>query len=154
MRMYSVAIDAVAVSAAQDLFGLLATSGMAFKLHCIELGQKTLTSWEAKEIKLVRNPATATVGSGGSAATPRPLNNGDAAATFTARINDTTPQTTGGTQQILFSRNWEFLNGFFWMPAPEDRPIIAPSQGLALKLPTAPSASMTVSGYMLVEELY
>lgn len=154
MRLYSVPIDAVAVSAAQDLFGLLATSGMAFKVHMIELGQKSITTWEAKEIKLVRNPATATVGSGGSAATPRPVNPGDAAATVTARINDTTPQTTGGTQAIFFSRTWEFLNGFFWMPAPEQRPVIKPSEGLALKLPTAPSASMTVSGYMLIEELF
>jgi hypothetical protein len=154
MRLYTVSIDAVAVAASQDLFGLLATSGMAFKLHCIELGQKTITTWEAKEIKLVRNPTTATVGSGGSAATPRPMNNGDTAATVTARINDTTGQTTNGTQAIIFSRTWEFLNGFFWMPAPEDRPIIAPSQGCSLKLPTAPSASMTVSGYMLIEEIF
>lgn len=154
MRLYTVSIDAVAVSATQDLFGLLATANMAIKIHCIELGQKTLTSWEAKELKLVRNPATATVGSGGNSATPRPLNPGDSAATFTARINDTTPQTTSGTQAILMSRVWEFLNGFFWMPAPEDRPIIKPSEGCALKLPTAPSGSMTVSGYMLVEELF
>lgn len=154
MRLYTVSIDAVAVSAAQDLIGLLATASMAFKIHVIELGQKTLTTWEAKEIKLVRNPATATVGSGGSAATPRPLNPGDAAATVTARINDTTPQTTGGTQAILMSRTWEFLNGFFWMPAPEDRPIIKPSEGAALKLPTGPSGSMTVSGYMTIEELF
>lgn len=154
MRLYTVAIDAVAVSATQDLFGLLATSGMAFKVHCIELGQKTLTAWEAKEVKLVRNPATATVGSGGSAATPRPLNPGDSAATVTARINDTTPQTTSGTQAILFSRDWELLNGFFWMPAPEQRPVIKPSEGCALKFTTAPSASMTVSGYMLIEELF
>lgn len=154
MRLYTVSFSDVAISATQDLFGLLCTANMAIKIHCIELGQRTLTSWEAKNVKLVRNPAVATVGSGGNAATPRQLNPGDAAGTATARINDTTNQTTSGTQAILFAREWEFLNGFFWMPAPEQRPIIAPSQGVALQLQTAPSAPMTASGYIEYEELF
>lgn len=154
MRLYAVSFSAVAVSAAQDLIGLLATANMAFKVHYVELGQKTLTSWEAKEITLRRNPATATVGSGGSAATPRPFNPGDAAATVTARTNDTTAQTTSGTQAILLARDWEFLNGFFWMPAPEQRPIIKPSEGFAINLGTAPSGSMTASGTVWIEELF
>ncbi len=154
MRLYSVSFSDVAITAAQDLFGLLATSGSAFKIHCIELGQRSLTAWEAKGVKLVRNPATATVGSGGTAPTPRAINPGDAAATVTARVNDTTGQTTSGTQEIIFARDWEFLNGFFWLPAPEQRPIIKPSTGCALQLITAPSASMTASGYMEFEEIF
>jgi hypothetical protein len=153
MRLYSISFTDVAVVATQDLFGIL-TGVEAIKIHVIELGQRTLSSWEAKTVQLVRNPATATVGSGGSAVTPRPLNPGDAAATATARVNDTTNQTTSGTQAILFSRDWEFLNGFFWMPAPEQRPIIGPASGCALKLAVAPSASMTCSGYLEFEELF
>lgn len=154
MRLYSVSFSAVAITAAQDLFGLLATANMAFKVHYVELGQKTLTAWEAKEITLRRNPATATVGSGGAAATPRPFNPGDSAATVTARTNDTTPQTTSGTQANIIARDWEFLNGFFWMPAPEQRPIIKPSEGFAINLGTAPSGSMTASGTVWFEELF
>ncbi len=70
-RLYAVTIDAVAVSAAQDLFGLLATAGMAFRVRELYLGQKTLTTAEMRQIACKRMPATATVGSGGSAATPR-----------------------------------------------------------------------------------
>jgi hypothetical protein len=154
MRLYTVSFSNVAVVAAQDLFGLLAGASMAFKVHWIELGQKTLTSWEAKEVQLIRNPATATVGSGGSAPTVQRVNPGDAAATFTARANDTTAQTTSGTAQTLWSREWEFLNGFFWMPAPEERPVFAPGQGLRVALGTAPSASMTASGSIMIEELF
>jgi hypothetical protein len=154
MRLYTVSFADVAITAAQDLFGILCTANMAIKIHCIELGQRTLATWEAKNVKLVRNPATATVGSGGAAATPRPFNPGDAAATATARVNDTTNQTTSGTQAILMAREWEFLNGFFWLPAPEQRPIIKPSEGVALRLDTAPSASMTASGYIMFEELF
>lgn len=154
MRLYTVQFNNVAVAAAQDLFGLLATANMSFKVHWIELGQKSLTSWESKEVQLIRNPVTATVGSGGAAATPQKINSGDSAATVTARTNDTSGQTTSGTPSVLWSREWEFLNGFFWMPAPEQRPIIAPSQGLTLHLGTAPSGSMTASGSMMIEELF
>lgn len=154
MRLYSVAFKDVAVTAAQDLFGLLSTANMAFKVHAIELGQRTLATWEAKNVRLTRMPATATVGSGGAAGTLKPLNPSDVAATVTARINDTVAQTTSGTATDIFAREWEFLNGFFWLPAPEQRPIIRPSEGLVLRLDTAPSASMTASGYMLIEELF
>lgn len=153
-RMYSVNFADVAVAAAQDLFGILSTANMAFAIHRIELGQRTLTSWEAKPLKLVRNPVTATVGSGGSAQTPVKLNFGDSAATVTARVNDTTNQTTNGSQTVLFARDWEFLNGFLVVFTPAERPIIAPSQGVALQLTTAPSGSMTASGSMLIEELF
>jgi hypothetical protein len=153
-RLYTISIADVAVTAAQDLINITATSGMAFKLWRVELGQKTLTSWEAKGIIIKRFPATVTAGSGGSAATPRPVNGGDAAATITARINDTTPMTTSGTAVTMLARDWEFLNGFIWVPMPDERPVIAPSQGLNINLVTAPSASMTVSGFAVVEELF
>lgn len=154
-RFYTVSITDVAVSATQDLIAILATANMAFKLWRIELGQRTLTTWEAKTIKIIRNPVTVTAGTGGTAATPQKMNNGDAAATVTARINDiTTQQSTNGTASLLLQREWEFLNGFIWVPMPDERPVIAPSQGLAINLPTAPSGSMTVSGFALIEELF
>lgn len=153
-RLYSVNITDVAVSAAQDLINITATANMSFKLWRVELGQRTLTSWEAKTLKIIRHPATVTAGTGGTAATPQKVNNGDAAATVTARINDTTAMTTSGTASVLLQREWEFLNGFIWVPLPDERPVIAPSQGLAINLPTAPSASMTVSGFAIIEELF
>ncbi len=154
MRLYAVTVDAVAVSAAQDIVNLTATAGMAFKVHSVYLGQKTLTTAEMKQVRCRRFPATVTAGSGGSAATPRPLINGDPAATVTSRINDTTGMTTGGTAVLLYADVWHFLNGLFWMPAPEQRPVIAPSQGFTVELPTAPSGSMTVSATVVFEELF
>lgn len=153
-RAYSVSIDQIAVSAAQDLFGLYAGANMAFRLLRIELGQRSLTSWEAKPIKLIRMPATVTTGSGGTTPTPQKFNNGDAAATVTAHINDTVAMTTSGSASILFARTWEFLNGFFWLPTPREEIVIAPSQALAVNLPVAPSASMTVSGTIEFEEVF
>jgi hypothetical protein len=105
-RMYSINFADISVSASQDLINITATANMAFKIHRIELGQRSLTAWESKPVKLIRLPATVTAGSGGSAVTPRPLNNGDSAATVTARANDTTPATTGGTATTLMARDW------------------------------------------------
>lgn len=152
-RLYTVQFTNVAISATQDLFQISATANMAFAVHFIELGQKTLTTWEAKDVTIKRLPATVTV-TGGTAATPQKLNNGDSAATVTATTNNTTATTTSGTASTLFARDWEFLNGFFWMPNPEARPIIAPSQALVVNLGTAPSGSMTASGEIVIEELF
>ena len=152
-RMYSVNFLDVAVAAAQDLINLTCTANMAIEILRIELGQRSLTAWESKPIKLIRNLAAVTAGSGGTAPTPVKLNNGDAAATFTARVNDTTPQ-TGATSTILFSSGFEFLNGYFKVWTPDERLVIAPSQGFAVNLPTAPSASTLMSGSVLVRELF
>ena len=153
-RMYSISFTDVSVSAAQDLINITATSGMAFKIHRIELGQRSLTAWESKPLKLIRLPATVTAGSGGSAVTPAKMNNGDVAATVTARSNDTTPAGTGGTATTLMARDWEFLNGFLVVFTPDERPVIAPSQAVSLNLPTAPSGATLVSGTILIEELF
>lgn len=153
-RFYTVAIADVAVSAAQDLINITSTANMAWRLWRIELGQRTLTSWEAKPIKVIRFPATVTAGSGGTVATPRPMNAGDAAATVTSRINDTTGMTTNATAVTLLTREWEFLNGFIWVPMPDERPVFGPSTGCAINLPTAPSGSMNVSGFAMIEELF
>ena len=152
-RMYSVSFSDVAVVAAQDLINLTATAGMAIEILRIDGGQRSLTAGESKPIKLVRNLATVTAGSGGTAPTPVKLNNGDAAATFTARANDTTAQ-TGTTSSILFSSGFEFLNGYFKVWTPDERLVIAPSQGFAVNLPTAPSASTLMSFSVLVRELF
>jgi len=153
-RMYSISFADVSVAASQDLINITATANMAFKIHRVELGQRSLTAWESKPVKLIRLPATVTAGSGGSAVTPAKMNNGDVAATVTSRSNDTTPASTGGTAATLMARDWEFLNGFLVVFTPDERPVIAPSQAVQLSLPTAPSGATLVSGTVLIEELF
>ncbi len=153
-RVYTVSFEDVAVAATQDLINLTATANMAFEVLRVEFGQRGLTAWEAKPIRFRRMPATVTAGSGGSAATPQPVNKNDAAATVTARVNDTTAMTTNATAVTLFTRMFEFLNGFIWVPLPDERIVIAPSQGLAINLPTGPSGSTNMSGSLTFRELF
>lgn len=152
-RVYTVSMDAVAVSAAQDLFTLLCPSGIPIEIHAVQINQKTLTGWEAKDITFKRVPATVTV-TGGTSVTPRPLLQNDAASGVTATINNTTVATSSGTIVNLFADDWIFVNGFYWSAAGyDDRFIIAPSQAFCVRLGTAPSASMTVSGSVTFGEL-
>ena len=152
-RIYTASMNAVAVSAAQDLFTLLCSSTVPIEIHSVVLGQKTLTSWEAKEVIFKRVPATVTV-TGGTSITPRPNVPNDTASVVTATINNTTLATSSGTIVDLFNDDWVFLNGFVWTPAGnDDRYIIAPSQAFCVRLPTAPSGSMTVSGTVTFAEL-
>jgi len=128
---------------------------MAFRLLRVQGGQRTLgTNWEAKPVRIRRVPATVTAGSGGSTPTPRRLNFGDAVATITAHANDTTAMTSSGTIEDLLQDMAVFFNGFLFVATPREDIIIQPSQGLAINLPTAPSASTNMSWTAIVEELF
>jgi len=155
-RMFKGAFSAVAITAAQDLFYLKASSTVPVLLHSVTLGQKTLTAWEAKELKFVYLPATVTAGSGGSSVTLRGSDPGGmaAAAASTCRANDTTLATSSGTAYDQVDDDWVFTNGYVWLPAdPRDRIFIKPGDGLAIRLGSNPSASMTASGTIEIEEL-
>lgn len=151
MAMYSVAISDVTATAVQDVFHLKAGATYPIIIHAVELNQKGLTAAEALNVKLKRHTATVTQGSGGSTPTPAVLAGGAASSGITAHANDTT-QASAGTITTLFGLTFQLLNGLFWMPSPEMRPIISVSTGFIVDLATAPSASMKLSGYIVYEE--
>lgn len=153
MRVYSFAFTGVAVSAVQDLISLQSTSGGNFELHELLISQITQTSVELLRLDLKRFSGGYTIGSVGSSATPRPHLFGDAAATCTGRVNDTT-QTTGGTSVTLLSDVINLINGWQYLPAPEDRLIFNPSQAMVLSLGNAPAAARTMSGSIKFAEVF
>jgi len=152
-RAYSVEFNNVAVSVVQDLIALYCGSSMACGLLGFVIGQITGTTVANLRIRVRRLPTTVTSGSGGGAATPRKAMQGDAAATATARINDTTQATTSGTAETLHSDVFNTVNGyqFFWPP--NMVPTIGISQAAVLSLDQAPGAPMTMSGTLYFEEL-
>jgi hypothetical protein len=152
MAIFKVPMSAVSVSAAQDLWHVKAGPTYPLLIHEIVLSQKTLVAVEGKDLKMIRHTATVTQGSGGSAPTPQNIVPGGASSGCTVHMNDTT-QASAGTLTTLHADVWQFLNGFFWMPAPEDRIFVAPATGFIVSLVAAPSASMVVSGTITYEEL-
>lgn len=152
-RIYEVPFSNVSVSAVQDLLSVQSTSGMAFKLLEIVLGQITVATVENLRLTLKRFSGAYTIGSGGSSVTPVKHNFGDAAATVTARANDTT-QTTGGTSSIIRADVFNEINGYQYLAIPDKEIILPPSQAFILSLDTAPAAARTMNGSLLLEELY
>lgn len=151
MRIYKVPFAGVSISAVQDLISIQSTSGGSFYLNELYLGQITQTSVELLRMSIKRFSGGYSIGSGGSSVTPAKALFGDAAATATARSNDTT-QTSGGTSVTLPADVINLINGWQYLPAPEDRIKINPSQALVWSLDTAPAAARTFNGYAVIAE--
>lgn len=153
-RPYSVSFNNVTVTAIQDLIALYCGANMAVELHGLDIGQITGITVQNLRISVKRLPATVTTGSGGSATTPQKVMRGDAAATATARANDTVQATTSGTASTLLSDVFNTVNGyqFFWPP--DDRPTFGLSEAAIVSLDQAPSSGLAMSGTLWLAELF
>ncbi len=156
-RMYSAVFEAVAVSAAQDLFSLGSpTSGIGV-LYSIVLSQTSDVGDAAEIIEEIRIiTGNTTVGSGGSAPTAVPRQLGDT-PTVTVRANDTT-EVSAGTAVTKHSDSFNVRVGWQYIPTPEERIIfnelIAGTKTfLAVQLPNAPASAITMTGTITFEEV-
>lgn len=154
-RIYTVIFDNVAVTAAQDLYELLAGSANPIVLHRLTLTQNSEigdAQDEQLRVTIKRVTGAPTSGSGGSAPTPRPVDQGDAAAAFTAEVNNTT-QLSGGTSVTLHSEAWNVRAGMDYFPAPEQRFTFQISTRCVASLDAAPADSVSMHGTAVIEEL-
>jgi hypothetical protein len=154
-RVYSVTFEGVAVTAAQDFFEIIPASNKAISLIGFMLSQSSDTGDAAEEIlriKIIRGHAT--TGSGGSVATPRPVNSSaDTAAGAIAEINNTTIASTG-TAVDLFAHAFNIRAGLEHYFPPECRPSANSGDGtIVVRLMAAPADSLTMSGTLFFEEL-
>jgi hypothetical protein len=152
-RIYTARFGAVALTAQQDLLSLLAGSNCALRIHEIGLSQVTNTGdANEKEWNLLIKSGATTAGSGGTAPTPGQNDFGDAAATATARANDTTVA-TAGTIVTHYSWNWNIRIPFQYIWTPETRIVIRPARRIVFGLGTTPAASTTCDGFIVFEEM-
>lgn len=116
MSVFTATFSAVAVSAAQDLFELVAGATSRVEIIEIDIGQYSDAGDAAAEllgIQLIRGYTTS--GSGGSAVTPRNLKPWSRAAVTTAEANNTTVA-QDGTPHILHSTSFNVQAGFVYRP--------------------------------------
>jgi hypothetical protein len=153
-RIYSVIFDAVAVTAAQDLFEITPADDKPVELVGLFIMQNTDVGDAADEIlkySIIRGYTSS--GSGGSAPTPAPLSSIDTAAGFTAEVNNTTPANTG-TAVTLHVDGFNVRAGLqLWFP-PEARPSASQANTTIVVRIPAPTDSLTMSGTLYVRELY
>lgn len=153
-RVYSVSFEAVAVTAAQDLFEITPGDDHPVILLGMTIDQSSDVGDAAEEMlryKVIRGHATG--GSGGSAPTPRPMDPGDAAAGFTAEVNNTTIA-SAGTAVDLAAGAFNIRSGLavFWPP--ELCPMANQGNGtIVVRLMAAPADSLTMSGTLWVAEV-
>lgn len=151
-RIYTAQFSAVAVSAAQDLFEIVAPSDAIVKIHNIRLGQTSDVGDAAEEILLIKlNSGATTSGSGGGSYTPVPIELGDAAFGGTCEINNTT-QAADGTIVTHHAWPWNVRGPFEIIFEPETRPVISPSRRCVLTIP-APADALTMMGTITFEEI-
>lgn len=156
-RIYQVPIAFAAQTAQIDFFELTAAAEKPCRIHEIYLANSTEVADAQEEqltLKLKRAIGSVTSGSGGSAPTPVPQDPRDTAAGLTAETNNTTKLAVGSgtiTDERLFS--WNVRMPFQLIFTPETRPMIVGGEKKVLELTTTPADSITMGGYVLVEEL-
>lgn len=148
-RMYSCTFEAVAITAVQDIFELLAGTNDTVRLYRLRLFQTTDLGDAQEEVLRIRIRSGQTVsGSGGSSGTEVPIDVGDGAATSAVLLNNTTQAGTGTivTNEVL---GWNIRVPLDHIWTPEDRPCVRGARRVTVELVAAPTDSITVSGVLV-----
>lgn len=169
MTVFSATFSAVAISAAQDLFEIVAPADSRVRLLEVDIGQYSdieaatadLAAEEQEILSILFIRGHTTPGSGGSDPTPVNMNPYSRASTAAIAANNTTVATTAGT--TIWSTTWHIQAGFIWRP-PEDLPrgldpfrrhiLLKPSQSLVIRTNAETLAdAVTTNGSILWEEI-
>lgn len=151
-HIYTASFSAVTVTLLQDLFQLLASTTVPIIIHEVRIGQSSDAGDSQAEmlaIRLSRSDMTIN-GSGGTTATPALHSPGSSAAATVAEVNNTTLSTV---QTIIISDDFNVQAGFLYIPTPETRIVILPTEGFIVNLPVGPADPLTMSGSCTFEEI-
>lgn len=141
--IYVARFDATAISTARTMVQVNAAATRALEIIRVWVSFSTTTS-TATEIRLKQITTAGT----GTTFTPIRL-----AGESTATAGATNNHTAEGTLGDVYIREYvNQLNGYLYLPVPEERVIVAPSGRFAVEFPTAP-ASVTVSAGIVWGEL-
>ena len=152
-RRYRVPFDNVAVTAAQDLVTIFGATGKMCRIIEVAVcaSDTALPTSQMLDLRCRYLPATVTTGSGGAAGVITPTDPGDAAASFTARTNDTSKATTNATATVRLERACHIYAGLDYMFP--DPPPVGPTDAFVFELLSTVSGTVHLSGGLLVEEI-
>lgn len=155
-RVYTVTFANVGVSAAQDFFEISPADDKPVELVGLFINQNGVAdvgdaAEEMLRWSVVRGHATS--GSGGSAATPRPVKRNEATVGFAAEINNTTIA-SAGTGVTIHEDAFNVRAGLmFWWPEGAEPQAGQGDTTIVVRLPSAPADSITLTGTLYVREL-
>lgn len=153
-RVYTVSFENVSVSESQDFFEISPADDHPVVILGVYLDQISDVGDAAEEMlryKIIRGHTTS--GATGTAATARPLDPGDAAASFAAEVNNLAIA-TAGTAVDLHAGAFNIRSGLALIFPPEMTPVA--NQGnttMVVRLMAAPADAVTMSGTLYVAEL-
>jgi len=145
--MYSLIMDAIAITAAKDLLSYTVPANIACILHEVNVTQESSETSDTGAIQIHFASGAAGVG---TAATPKALNDGNTiAAGGTALSNLTTDETEG---DIIARRGWNVLTPFKYLPTPAGQPVVT-GAGIIVVRSDVALTSVTVTAEMIFELL-
>ena len=155
MRKYAVPFGPTALTATFDIFEVAPADDKQVTLLGIVLGQTTEigdAQEEMLEVIITRGGTAMTSGSGGSAATPVPLDPADTAFGGTVEVLNTTKATF--TSGLVVHRDaFNVRVGWQYMPPPEQWiEVTQANGGLSASIPGTPVDSITFAGTVYLGE--
>lgn len=132
-RSYTV-IDSRVVSTAITVLEITAAATVTLEILRAWVTQSTSVTSAQSDVILLRKTATIT----GTAITPVRLEVGDPTPVTTAKRTATVEGTDG---EIVAGEGFNIINGWLYLPAPEERVWVPTSGMIALKFPTAPASA-------------
>ena len=151
--IYTVTFAGQAATAQVDFFEYTAPADAIVVVHSVEIAQSTDVGDAAAEgLQVLHKRGATSSGTGGATPTPAPTEFGFAAAGGVADTMNTT-KASGGTIVTLHSDAWNIAQKYLWIPVPEARHYLSPSQRYTVERGTTPADSITFNGTMVVEEI-
>lgn len=154
--VYSAPIDALAFTAATDVFEITPAADRAILIYGMTLCQTTDLGDAAEEVLRIGLYRDVTAGSTGTALTEVKYSNDAAMGTVQTAVvaNRGTPSTGGTLIDII---GWNIRIPLYWYPIPELRPkfsnLAAEGPTSSFRLVSAPTDSITVSGCLYWTEI-
>lgn len=142
--VYIVRMDGVSISTNRTLVQINAAATAVVEILRASITINTTTS-AAQEVGFKRVSTAGT----GTGATPTALN-----TSRTVAAGASSNHTAEGTLDVVLFREWiNALAGWTYLPVPEERIIVPPSQRIALYFPTAPGSALTVNAEIVFGEI-
>lgn len=148
--VYHANLVATSVSVAKTLIQLKAGAACVCHILRAVITQTASTTSTMQRVQLIRTATAATV----TSFTPVPMHPGDTSTSIGgASATGVNATAEGGTPSVVLEESFNILNGFFYIPLPEERILVPPGAFLSLALPAAPAAALTISARLVWQEI-
>lgn len=151
---YVVNLTAVSVSGAVTLIQVKAGATVPLEIIRASVWQSGSTTSTMQRIQLLRKTSANT---SMTSFTPLKMNPNDPAANAAGGTSATSIYVGGSSEgsdgDILVNEVFNILNGWLYLPVPEERPWVAAAGILGLKFPAAPGSALTVTAQVVFREL-